>query len=182
VERRDDVAARQGSSDEVAGATGVHGIETNGTGRLPTFLRRSWMAHGDEQATAARKQRWRRKPRVSMAVAHGVWRLGHGWRRSRGGGALNSPVGHLGVQATREDACSRRTRSRRRSLGRSRCEEGDDRWAPSVSHCRRRRRWLGRVREETGRRPCWAGLAGRHALGCAARAGAEACCRAGLLG
>jgi hypothetical protein len=132
---------------------GVHGIETNGTGQLPTFLGRSWMAHGDEQATAAGKQLRRRKPRVSMAVAHGVWRLGQGWRRSRGGDTLNSPVGHLGVRAMREDACSGRTRSRRRSLGRSRCEEGDDRWAPSVIHCGRGRRWLGRAREEMGRRP-----------------------------
>jgi hypothetical protein len=74
-------------------ATGVHGIETNGTGRLPTFLRRSWMAHGDEQAMAAGKQRRRRKPRVLVAAAHGVWRLGHGWRRSRGGATLNSPDG-----------------------------------------------------------------------------------------
>jgi hypothetical protein len=38
-------------------ATGVHRIETYDTGRLPTFLCSSWMAHGDEQATAAGKSK-----------------------------------------------------------------------------------------------------------------------------
>jgi hypothetical protein len=153
------------------------------------------MAHDDEQATAAGKHRRRRKPRVSMAVAHGVWRLGHGWRRSRGGGALNSPIGHFGVRATREDACSGRTRSRRRSSGRSCCEEGDDRWAPSVSHCRRKwvgslaglaweanARWvarLGRVRRPAAARACWAGNSWRATAPLAGLLGWR-CCWVGL--
>jgi hypothetical protein len=42
--------------------------------------------------------------------------------------------------------------------------------------------WLGRAREESGRQPYWAVLAGRRALDCATRAGAPACCSASLLG
>jgi hypothetical protein len=44
--------------------------------------------HVDATAAEAGNRRRRREPRVSVAATHGAWRLGHGWRRPRGGGAL----------------------------------------------------------------------------------------------
>jgi hypothetical protein len=130
-----------------------------------------------------------------MAAAHGVWSLGHGWRRSRGGGALNSPVRNFGVRATREDACSGRTRSRWQSPGRSCCEERDDRWAPSVSHCGGKRagglaglawqadaRWAARLRRvwrSAAARACWAGNSWRATAPLAGLLGWR-CCWVGL--
>jgi hypothetical protein len=48
-------SARVAKSGEVSTASRAHGIETDCKGRLPTFLRSSGMAHGDQQATAAGK-------------------------------------------------------------------------------------------------------------------------------
>jgi hypothetical protein len=110
--------------------------------------------------TAARGRRRRRNPkavvaRVSAAAAHGARaaraRVGEvpGWRR-----ALNSSekgpwhAGHAG-----REACSCRTRRRRRSPWRGRLGGGDDRWVPSVSLSGERRR---RRRPTTAKRAGWA--------------------------
>jgi hypothetical protein len=60
-------------------------------------------------------------------------------------GSLNSPGMILGMRATYGKACSGRTRSRRRrSPGRSRREEGDDRRVPRCQRLRARRRAVGK--------------------------------------
>jgi hypothetical protein len=93
AERRDDAAARQGSSGEVARATGCTGSTTNSMGVLLT----------SRCSSLAASQR----------------RNDSGGKESKAAVALNSPDGFLGVQATCGGTCSGRTRGRwRRSPGR----------------------------------------------------------------
>jgi hypothetical protein len=117
------------------GQWGVHGIETNGTRWLPTFLCSSGMAHGDEQATAAGNSR-----AAAARVCGGsrALRLGHGLGFQGRRPAYKGLGRTLGVCATHGEACLARTRRRRRSPGRSRRGEGDDMRVPRCQRLRAR--------------------------------------------
>jgi hypothetical protein len=141
AERRDDAAARQGSSGEVARATGCMGSTTNSMGVLLTF-RRSSLATSRRRNDGGGKESKAAAARICGARASEGGGSGEGVQGAAA--ALNSPDGFLGMRAMRGGACSGRTRGRRqRSPGRRRHRVGDDGWTPSVSLGGRRRRWAG---------------------------------------
>jgi hypothetical protein len=67
--RAEDAAAWQGSSGEVASATGCTGTSTSGTGGLLSSLRGSWVASRRRSGGEARNRRRRRKARVRVPMA-----------------------------------------------------------------------------------------------------------------
>jgi hypothetical protein len=144
AERRDDAAARQGSSGEVARVTGCTESTTNGTSATLASWRSSGAAPRRREDDDGAERLWRRGLGLRAAAAHGARAARARVGGSRGGGRLIKAWGPgLGVRATRRRRALVGLRRRRRSLGRGRHEVGDDPSAPLVSDSRRGRRRHG---------------------------------------